>query len=142
MCKKSVYIQISGVQVDLWNYLDEIIQKIQNRIKWVFCIVLCIELDTLKTFNKYFLIDFYAWYIGIYLLLLFFINYLKMATKSKVELLLHLPQLVEQWVFLQNVLNVKSWRITYILFLNHKKSMFLKQLESLKWKTITVVSND
>ena len=104
--------------------------------------VLCIEMDTLKTFNKYFLIDFYAWYIGIYLLLLFFNSNLKMATKSKVELLLHLHQLVEQWVFLQNVLNVKSWRIIYILFLNHKKSIFLKQLESPKWKIITVVSND
>ena len=59
LCKRSVYIQIlEGIQVDLWSYFDEIVQKNteQNKMS-VLYIVLSTETDTLKTLNKYFLID-------------------------------------------------------------------------------------
>jgi len=59
LCKRSVYIQIlEGIQVDLWRYFDEIVQKHteQNKMS-VLYIVLSTEMDTLKTFNKCFLID-------------------------------------------------------------------------------------
>lgn len=62
-------------------------------------IVLSAEMETLKTFNKYFLIDADAWYAGIYLLLLLYNNN-NLATESKADLLLHLPKLVKQWLFL------------------------------------------
>ena len=44
--------------MDLWSYFDEIVQKNteQNKMS-VLYIVLSTETDTLKTFNKYFLID-------------------------------------------------------------------------------------
>ena len=44
--------------MDLWSYFDEIVQKNteQNKMS-VLYIVLSTEMDTLKTFNKYFLID-------------------------------------------------------------------------------------
>lgn len=50
------------------------------------CIVLCIEMGTLNSFNRYFFIAFEAWYIDIYLLMLFF-NNLKMAIGFQVEIL-------------------------------------------------------
>lgn len=84
--------------MDLWSYFDEIVKK-KYKTESNEYIVLSAEMDPLETFKKYFLIDADAWYRGIYLLPLLHNNN-NLATESKVDSLLHLPKLVEQWVFL------------------------------------------